>query len=194
FYLLLSPSLGQVKIVLSLYKNLGSFLTTSNSSLRLEAGFVNGGGRSLAVNSHVISASVNKGSNRVFLSEPVVFTLRHLQVENHFSPNCSFWNSTGSGGSESGSSGGRWSSQGCKRIHTNNTHTTCACNHLSTYAVLMTYQQPAVTNTHTHIHTHTRTHTRTHTHTYTHIHTHIHTHTYTHTHTHTYTQTYTHSL
>ncbi|XP_045565863.1 adhesion G protein-coupled receptor L1 isoform X5 [Salmo salar] len=134
---------GQVKIVLSLYKNLGSFLTTNNSSLRLEAGFVSGGGRSLAVNSHVISASVNKGSNRVFLSEPVVFTLRHLQVENHFSPNCSFWNSTGSGGSPSGSSGGRWSSQGCKRIHTNNTHTTCACNHLSTYAVLMTYHQPA---------------------------------------------------
>ncbi|XP_045546703.1 adhesion G protein-coupled receptor L1 isoform X4 [Salmo salar] len=131
---------GQVKIVLSLYKNLGSFLTTNNSSLRLEAGFVSGGGRSLAVNSHVIAASVNKGSNRVFLSEPVVFTLRHLQVENHFSPNCSFWNSTGLGGS---ASGGRWSSQGCKRIHTNNTHTTCACNHLSTYAVLMTYHQPA---------------------------------------------------
>ncbi|XP_038840315.1 adhesion G protein-coupled receptor L1-like, partial [Salvelinus namaycush] len=133
----------QVKIVLSLYKNLGSFLTTNNSSLKLEAGFVSGGGRSLAVNSHVISASVNKGSNRVFLSEPVVFTLRHLQARNHFSPNCSFWNSTGSGGSASGSSGGRWSSQGCKRIHTNNTHTTCACNHLSTYAVLMTYHQPA---------------------------------------------------
>ncbi|KAK6300951.1 hypothetical protein J4Q44_G00290490 [Coregonus suidteri] len=134
---------GQVKIVLSLYKNLGSFLTTNNSLLRLEAGLPSGAGRSLVVNSHVISASVNKGSNRVFLSEPVVFTLRHLQVENHFSPNCSFWNSTVSGGSASGSLVGRWSSQGCRLIHTNNTHTTCACNHLSTYAVLMTYHQPA---------------------------------------------------
>ena len=34
----------------------------------------------LAVNSHVIAASINKESSRVFLTEPVVFTLRHLQV------------------------------------------------------------------------------------------------------------------
>uniref|UniRef100_A0A6Q2WT74 Adhesion G protein-coupled receptor L1a n=1 Tax=Esox lucius TaxID=8010 RepID=A0A6Q2WT74_ESOLU len=147
----LSPSLGQVKMVLTLYKNLGSFLTTHNSSLRLDAGLTSGGGRSLAVNSHVISASVNTGSSRVFLSEPVVFTLRHLQLENHFSPNCSFWNATGAGsGAGSGAAVGHWSSQGCRLIQTNHTHTTCACNHLSAYAVLMTYQLPHVSGTHTH--------------------------------------------
>lgn len=64
------------------------------------------------------------------------------QLENHFGPNCSFWNASGVSGS------GRWSTQGCRLLHTNNTHTTCACNHLSSYAVLMTYQQPAVSNTH----------------------------------------------
>uniref|UniRef100_A0A668AST7 Adhesion G protein-coupled receptor L1a n=1 Tax=Myripristis murdjan TaxID=586833 RepID=A0A668AST7_9TELE len=131
---------GQVKLVLSLYKNLGSFLTTQNSTLRLGLGLGLGQGsevrgRSLVVNSHVISASVHRGANRVYLSEPVIFTLRHLQ--NHFGPNCSFWNASGSSGS------GRWSTQGCRLIHTNKTHTTCACNHLSSYAVLMTYQQPA---------------------------------------------------
>uniref|UniRef100_A0A3Q2YGH1 Adhesion G protein-coupled receptor L1-like n=1 Tax=Hippocampus comes TaxID=109280 RepID=A0A3Q2YGH1_HIPCM len=131
---------GQVKLVLSLYKNLGTFLTTQNSTLRLGLGLGQGSEvrlRSLVVNSHVISASVHRGSNRVFLSEPVVFTLRHLQLDNHFGPNCSFWNASGVSGT------GKWSTQGCRLLHTNNTHTTCACNHLSSYAVLMTYQQPA---------------------------------------------------
>lgn len=76
-------SAGQVKLVLTLYKNLGSFLTTQNSTLRLGLGLGQGSEarrRSLVVNSHVISASVHRGSNRVYLSEPVIFTLRHLQV------------------------------------------------------------------------------------------------------------------
>uniref|UniRef100_A0A3P8R4S4 Adhesion G protein-coupled receptor L1a n=1 Tax=Astatotilapia calliptera TaxID=8154 RepID=A0A3P8R4S4_ASTCA len=128
---------GQVKLVLSLYKNLGSFLTTQNSTLRLGLGLGQSSEvmhKSLVVNSHVISASVHRGSSRVYLTEPVIFTLRHLQ--NHFGPNCSFWNASGVSGN------GRWSTQGCRLLHTNNTHTTCACNHLSSYAVLMTYQQP----------------------------------------------------
>lgn len=67
------------------------------------------------------------------------------QLDNHFGPNCSFWNASGVSGS------GRWSTQGCRLLHTNNTHTTCACNHLSSYAILMTYQQPAVSATPTFI-------------------------------------------
>uniref|UniRef100_A0A8C7ZCP6 Adhesion G protein-coupled receptor L1-like n=1 Tax=Oryzias sinensis TaxID=183150 RepID=A0A8C7ZCP6_9TELE len=131
---------GQVKLVLSLYKNLGSFLSTQNSTMRLGLGqgqSLEPRHRSLVVNSHIISASVHRGSNRVYLTEPVIFTLRHLQLENHFGPNCSFWNASGVSGS------GRWSTQGCRLLHTNNTHTTCACNHLSSYAIIMTYQQPA---------------------------------------------------
>lgn len=66
-------------MVFVLYKNLGSFLSTENATVKMEmeAGL---GGRGLAVNSHVIAASINKESSRVFLTEPVVFTLRHLQV------------------------------------------------------------------------------------------------------------------
>lgn len=70
-----------------------------------------------------------------------VFFLLLAQLDNHFGPNCSFWNASGVSGS------GRWSTQGCRLLHTNNTHTTCACNHLSSYAILMTYQQPAVSET-----------------------------------------------
>uniref|UniRef100_A0A665WES5 Adhesion G protein-coupled receptor L1a n=1 Tax=Echeneis naucrates TaxID=173247 RepID=A0A665WES5_ECHNA len=86
------------------------------------------------------------GAQRIQQSVPLRTSDLHSQtpagvfgnLENHFGPNCSFWNASGVSGS------GRWSTQGCRLLHTNNTHTTCACNHLSSYAVLMTYQQPAV--------------------------------------------------
>ena len=70
---------GQVKVVFVLYKNLGAFLSTENATVKMEVG-VGPEGRALAVNSHVIAASINKESSRVFLTEPVVFTLKHLQV------------------------------------------------------------------------------------------------------------------
>uniref|UniRef100_A0A671RDP1 Adhesion G protein-coupled receptor L1 n=1 Tax=Sinocyclocheilus anshuiensis TaxID=1608454 RepID=A0A671RDP1_9TELE len=122
---------GQVKVVFTLYKNLGSFLSTQNATVKMHG---ESGGHSLAVNSHIISASMNKESSRVFLTDPVEFTLRHLQ--NHFNPNCSFWNYS------ERSMTGQWSSQGCRRLHSNNTHTTCACSHLTNFAVLMSHQQP----------------------------------------------------
>ncbi|TRY90824.1 hypothetical protein DNTS_009002 [Danionella cerebrum] len=96
--------------------------------MEMESGL---GGRGLAVNSHVIAASINKESSRVFLTEPVVFTLRHLQLENHLTPNCSFWNYS------ERSMTGQWSSQGCRLMETNSTHTTCSCSHLTHFAVLM---------------------------------------------------------
>ncbi|KAG7460259.1 hypothetical protein MATL_G00219500 [Megalops atlanticus] len=126
---------GQVKVVFVLYKNLGLFLSTENATVKMEV--EPGGGPSLAVNSHVIAASINKESSRVFLTEPVVFTLRHLQLENHFSPNCSFWNYS------ERSMTGQWSSQGCRLLETNHTHTTCSCSHLTNFAVLMAHHQPA---------------------------------------------------
>lgn len=32
---------------------------------------------------------------------------------------------------------GSWSPDGCTAVHTNSTHTTCRCDHLSSFAVLM---------------------------------------------------------
>uniref|UniRef100_A0A3B3SVY6 Adhesion G protein-coupled receptor L1 n=1 Tax=Paramormyrops kingsleyae TaxID=1676925 RepID=A0A3B3SVY6_9TELE len=127
---------GQVKVVFMLYKNLGSFLSTENATVKMEVE-PGSGGRSLVVNSHVIAASINKESSRVFLTEPVVYTMRHLQLENHFSPNCSFWNYS------ERTMTGQWSSQGCKLLDTNGTHTTCSCSHLTNFAVLMAHREPA---------------------------------------------------
>lgn len=71
-----------MKVVFLLYKNLGSFLSTENATVKMEMDSGHDR-RRLAVNSHVIAASINKESSRVFLTEPVVFTLRHLQVNNN---------------------------------------------------------------------------------------------------------------
>uniref|UniRef100_A0A8C4F7R8 Adhesion G protein-coupled receptor L1a n=1 Tax=Dicentrarchus labrax TaxID=13489 RepID=A0A8C4F7R8_DICLA len=127
---------GQIKVVFILYKNLGAFLSTENATVKMEMEGLSHDKKRLAVNSHVIAASINKESSRVFLTEPVVFTLKHLQLENYYSPNCSFWNYS------ERSMTGQWSSQGCRLLDTNSTHTTCSCSHLTNFAVLMAHHEP----------------------------------------------------
>lgn len=73
---------GVVKVVFILYNNLGLFLSTENATVKLagESGTSGSGGASLVVNSQVIAASINKESSRVFLMDPVIFTVAHLEV------------------------------------------------------------------------------------------------------------------
>ncbi|MEQ2173712.1 Adhesion G protein-coupled receptor L3, partial [Goodea atripinnis] len=96
--------------------NLGSYLPTENASIRLssEAVYPN---YSVIVNSPVITASINKESNKVYLSDPVVFTVQHLQR----------------------TMTGFWSTQDCRLLTTNRTHTSCSCTHLTSFAVLMAH-------------------------------------------------------
>lgn len=62
-----------------LYKHLGQFLSTENATLR-GIGDLNKHNLSLTVNSHILSASITKESSRVFVADPVIFTLEHLDV------------------------------------------------------------------------------------------------------------------
>ncbi|KAM7419147.1 hypothetical protein PAMA_016324 [Pampus argenteus] len=104
-----------------------------NASVRLssEAVYPN---YSVIVNSPVITASINKESNKVYLSEPVVFTVKHLQhSEENFNPNCSFWSYS------KRTMMGFWSTQDCRLLATNRTHTSCSCTHLTSFAVLMAH-------------------------------------------------------
>lgn len=75
---LFSPS-GVAKLVFVLYKHLGQFLSTENATLR-GIGDLNKHNLSLTVNSHILSASITKESSRVFVADPVIFTLEHLDV------------------------------------------------------------------------------------------------------------------
>uniref|UniRef100_A0A8C1NN28 Adhesion G protein-coupled receptor L3.1 n=1 Tax=Cyprinus carpio TaxID=7962 RepID=A0A8C1NN28_CYPCA len=120
---------GEIRMALVLYKNLGQYLSTENASVRLgsEAAYPN---YSLIVNSPVITAAINKDSNKVYLSEPVVFTVKHIQ---NFNPNCSFWSYS------KRTMTGYWSTQDCRLLGTNRTHTSCSCTHLTNFAVLMAH-------------------------------------------------------
>lgn len=60
------------------------------------------------------------------------------QSEENFNPNCSFWSYT------KRTMTGYWSTQGCRLLTTNKTHTTCSCNHLTNFAVLMAHVEVKV--------------------------------------------------
>uniref|UniRef100_A0A8D3ALS5 Adhesion G protein-coupled receptor L3 n=1 Tax=Scophthalmus maximus TaxID=52904 RepID=A0A8D3ALS5_SCOMX len=129
---------GEIRMAFVLYRNLGAYLSTENASVRLssEAVYPN---YSVIVNSPVITASINKESNKVYLSEPVVFTVKHLQhSEENFNPNCSFWSYS------KRTMMGSWSTQGCRLLATNRTHTSCSCTHLTSFAVLMAHVEVKV--------------------------------------------------
>ncbi|XP_036716174.1 adhesion G protein-coupled receptor L2 isoform X4 [Balaenoptera musculus] len=81
--------------------------------------------------------SINKESSRVYLTDPVLFTLPHIDPDNYFNANCSFWNYS------ERTMMGYWSTQGCKLVDTNKTRTTCACSHLTNFAILMAHREIA---------------------------------------------------
>ncbi|XP_039370070.1 adhesion G protein-coupled receptor E3-like [Mauremys reevesii] len=81
------------------------------------------------LNSRVVSGAVGDG-RPINLSSPANFTLRHRQAKKEEEEAlCVYWKVV----AESGS----WSPDGCTAVHTNSTHTTCSCDHLSSFAVLM---------------------------------------------------------
>nr|XP_043883638.1 adhesion G protein-coupled receptor L3 isoform X9 [Solea senegalensis] len=124
---------GEIRMAFVLYRNLGAYLSTENASVRLSSDAVYPN-YSVIVNSPVITASINKESNKVYLSEPVVFTVKHLQhSEENFNPNCSFWSYS------KRTMMGFWSTQDCRLLATNRTHTSCSCTHLTSFAVLMAH-------------------------------------------------------
>ncbi|XP_078070273.1 adhesion G protein-coupled receptor L3-like isoform X2 [Mustelus asterias] len=124
---------GEIRVAFVLYNNLGSYLSTENASFKLgsEAMSTN---HTVIVNSQVVSAAINKESNRIYLAAPVIFTLKHINFQNNFNPNCSFWSYS------KRTMTGYWSTQGCRMLGSNRTHTTCSCNHLTNFAVLMAHK------------------------------------------------------
>ncbi|XP_051979004.1 adhesion G protein-coupled receptor L3-like isoform X19 [Xyrauchen texanus] len=123
---------GEIRMAFVLYKHLGSYLTTENASMKFSTETLNTN-YSVIVNSPIITAAINKDSNKVYLSDPVIFTVRHIQSEENFNPNCSFWSYS------KRNMTGFWSTQDCRLLGTNRTHTTCSCTHLTNFAVLMAH-------------------------------------------------------
>ncbi|XP_078656426.1 adhesion G protein-coupled receptor L2-like isoform X6 [Branchiostoma floridae x Branchiostoma belcheri] len=128
---------GTAKVVFVTYNTLGRFLT-SNSPLHGDSNFVDSSERTLGT--RVIAASINR-MEQLPLPEPVVFTLEHTQ-ENVSGPLCSFWKY------DPLVLIGYWSGEGCAVMATNTTHTSCSCNHLTNFAVLMDTRGVKLASTH----------------------------------------------
>uniref|UniRef100_A0A3P8UGF1 Adhesion G-protein coupled receptor G2 n=2 Tax=Cynoglossus semilaevis TaxID=244447 RepID=A0A3P8UGF1_CYNSE len=68
------------------------------------------------------------------LTENVLFTIQNLQpVPENFTASCVFWDF-----SVNGDRGG-WSSEGCSVVNSTAEATTCSCNHLTSFAILLDF-------------------------------------------------------
>ena len=115
---------GLTDAVFFSYANLHQILSGARFNL-VESPFPS---PNLTLNSRIISASLGRAGRHVELTGgPVRVTLRHLVAENMTSPVCVFWDF------EEHS----WSDSGCRVAFTNGSITTCECDHLTNFALLM---------------------------------------------------------
>ncbi|XP_075529492.1 latrophilin Cirl-like isoform X6 [Dermacentor variabilis] len=124
---------GVVKLVFMAYRNIEDFLgpdVASSTAAGVEAT------TERIVNSRVIAASVNS-RHLVKLHQPVLITFQHREVENVTNPRCVFWSFDDE----------EWLTEGCWLKETNETHSVCACNHLTNFALAMDRRPPEFTST-----------------------------------------------
>ncbi|XP_066128380.1 adhesion G protein-coupled receptor E3 [Saccopteryx bilineata] len=82
------------------------------------------------LNSQVVSAAIGPQRN-ISLSEPITLSFHHVKMKPLSKKIfCVFWRSVEE-------EGGHWSRDGCFLEQVNESHTTCTCTHLSSFAVLM---------------------------------------------------------
>ena len=110
---------GAVRIIFAAYNQFDELLIPpqphNNNNIRF-------------INSKVISATVGQPAQFTDrLRDPVRITLKHLRMQNVSNPVCVFWNT----------SSRAWSGAGCRLTGTNMTHSSCACDHLTSFALMM---------------------------------------------------------
>uniref|UniRef100_A0A3B4TIG3 Adhesion G protein-coupled receptor L4 n=1 Tax=Seriola dumerili TaxID=41447 RepID=A0A3B4TIG3_SERDU len=121
---------GSVSVVFVRYDSIGDILKPSSDpgvtdySRYAETG-------EITVNSPVIAAAVKPAD--VYQLDHVTFTLRHNKTVDTKADvtKCAFWEY------EPDSLQGHWATHGCKTVHVTSNTTTCSCNHLTHFAILM---------------------------------------------------------
>ncbi|XP_028610134.1 adhesion G protein-coupled receptor L4 isoform X2 [Grammomys surdaster] len=123
-------SSGNVVVAFLCYKSIGSLLSSSdNSSPDTQSDDSEGKEK---VISSVISASISSNPPTLYELEKITFTLSHIKLSDKHQTQCVFWNY-----SADAMNNGSWSSEGCELTHSNDTHTSCRCSHLTHFAILM---------------------------------------------------------
>uniref|UniRef100_A0A3Q3J3E4 Cadherin EGF LAG seven-pass G-type receptor 1 n=1 Tax=Monopterus albus TaxID=43700 RepID=A0A3Q3J3E4_MONAL len=84
------------------------------------------------INTAIVSTTVHSEGPPPppILDPPITLKYTLLETEERTKPVCVFWNHS------IGGTGG-WSSKGCEVLNRNNTHISCQCNHMTSFAVLM---------------------------------------------------------
>jgi len=127
-----SSTSGLVKVVFLMYKKLDQLLKPDMENMdhypvmMTSYGGVTRLNITRIINSETIGVLLNR-ERYTPLSEPIEFTLKHLITDNVTNAKCVFWDIERKD----------WSEQGCHTISSNETHTTCSCNHLTSFAILM---------------------------------------------------------
>ncbi|XP_070189458.1 mucin-22-like isoform X2 [Littorina saxatilis] len=121
-------NVGEVRYSAVIYTNLSNVF-----SGQLDRNLT--GQSKLSINSPILALSLELDD--VTISTPVRLTFDH--ITSHFSQtSCQFLN-------VEASTGGIWSSNGCRVTESNSTMTVCECDHLTNFAVLMSPYKPAKT-------------------------------------------------
>ncbi|KAK7119724.1 hypothetical protein R3I94_021524 [Phoxinus phoxinus] len=120
---------GSTSIVFLVYNSIGDLLKPTDDPGVADYSRYAAAGE-ITVNSPVIAAAIS--NPKTFALNNVTFTLKHTQGIDpaHDETKCAFWE-------YSQSMMGHWSLNGCTRTHVNSTHTSCSCDHLTHFAILM---------------------------------------------------------
>ncbi|CAG2218311.1 ADGRL1 [Mytilus edulis] len=132
-----SSNNGEVRIVFLVYKSLSEFMsppkeedTGAENDMDDEDETANNDTQPF-IGTNIFSTSVNGRKTKFALSKPLTFTLKHKQApQPGFHAVCSYWQFNES-------LSGQWSDDGCSLVKTNNSHTTCQCDHMTNFAILM---------------------------------------------------------
>uniref|UniRef100_A0A674K493 Cadherin EGF LAG seven-pass G-type receptor 2 n=1 Tax=Terrapene triunguis TaxID=2587831 RepID=A0A674K493_9SAUR len=126
------PNLSEGQAVASviIYRTLAGLLPeqydTDKRSLRVP--------KRPVINTPVVSISVHAEEQRgpQALEKPVTVQFRLLETEERSKPICVFWNHSMLPGGAGG-----WSARGCELVFRNESHVSCQCSHMTSFAVLM---------------------------------------------------------
>ncbi|KAM4700821.1 cadherin EGF LAG seven-pass G-type receptor 2 isoform 2-T2 [Discoglossus pictus] len=123
-----APRDGQAVVAVIIYHTLGTLLPErwdpDKRSLRIP--------KRPVINSPVVSINIHEADGGA-LDHPVTVQFRLLETQDRSKPICVHWNHS----LPLPTPGGGWSARGCELVFRNETHISCQCHHMTSFAVLM---------------------------------------------------------
>ncbi|KAK6055091.1 Latrophilin/CL-1-like GPS domain protein, partial [Cooperia oncophora] len=134
--------LDRARVYYASFANIGEEMEPPVETLPTSEEQPSGVERRRRVVSRVVAASIvldGKTIKLPVLPKPLIITFHHYPeaLRRMTSPECSWWDTNDM----------KWSTSGCALQSHNSTHTVCACNHMTHFAVLMDYVGHEISST-----------------------------------------------